>query len=65
MAKRKTNKGPERMSVHHDKEKNTVFLCVYDGVLSGTVTMTPEQAIAIGEVGEMDKVYREETEDKV
>lgn len=58
--KKKSSKGPERLTVNHVKDRNTVFVCVYDGNLSGTLEITPEQAIAIGDVGEMAKVYREE-----
>lgn len=62
--KRKTKKckGPEKMTVHHNKERDAVFICFYDGVLSGTLEITPEQAIAIGEYGEMAKQYREDME---
>lgn len=60
MAKRKTFKGPERLTVNHMKDRHAIFVCFYDGNLSGTITITPEQAIAIGEYGNMAKVYREE-----
>lgn len=62
MAKKKNFKGPDKLSVHHDKHNNTVFVCFYDGCLSGTLTITPEQAIAIGEYGNMAKVYQGEME---
>lgn len=58
--KKKTSKGPERLSANHVKQRNTVFVYFYDGNLSGSIEITPEQAIAIGQVGEMAKVYREE-----
>lgn len=61
--KSKPCKGPERMTVNHVKERHSVFVCLYDGVLSGTLEITPEQAIAIGEYGQMAKVYREEMEE--
>jgi hypothetical protein len=59
MAKKKTRNGPERMTVNHIKHRDTVFVCFYDGCLSGTMELTPEQAIAIGEYGNMAKAYRE------
>jgi hypothetical protein len=63
MAKRKTQKGPERLTVNHSKDRNMVFVSFYDGNLSGTLEITPEQAIAIGDVGNMAKVYREGMEE--
>lgn len=60
--KKKSSKGPEKLTVNHVKDRNTVFVFFYDGNLSGTIEITPEQAIAIGDVGEMAKVYREEME---
>ncbi len=51
----------ERLSINHDKNKQNVYVFWIDGVTSGTISLTPEEAIAIGEVGQMAKVYREET----
>lgn len=61
--KQKSSKGPERLTVNHIKERNSVFVCFYDGNLSGSMEITPEQAMAIGDVGNMAKVYREEMEE--
>jgi hypothetical protein len=64
VVKRKPKKctGPERMTVNHIKDRDAVFICFYDGCLSGSLEITPEQAIAIGDYGNMAKVYREEME---
>jgi hypothetical protein len=63
VAKKKTNKGPERLTVHHNKERHSVFVCFYDGNLSGTMEITPEQAIAIGDYGNMAQQYRKDMEE--
>lgn len=52
------------MTVNHIKERNSVFVCFYDGNLSGSIEITPEQAIAIGDYGNMARVYREEMKEE-
>jgi hypothetical protein len=64
MPKKKKNcKGPERLGVNHSKDRNSVFISFYDGVLSGTLEITPEQAINIGLMGKMAQTYREQMEE--
>lgn len=60
--KRQSKSGPEKVTVNHVKDRNTVFIAFYDVNVSGTLELTPEQAIAIGQVGKMAKTYREEME---
>lgn len=62
MAKKKPGGKMDRLTVNHSKEHNSVFVCFYDGNISGSIEISPEYAIAIGDVGNMAKVYREEME---
>jgi hypothetical protein len=63
MAKSSTKK-LDRLSIYHDQNKNGVFLHWIDGLTSVTLHLTPEQAIAVGDVGNMAKVYRESMEEE-
>lgn len=64
MAKKKTGGKMDRLTVNHIKERNSVFVCFYDGNISGSIEISPEHAMAIGDVGNMARVYREEMEKK-
>lgn len=55
-----TRKFAERVNVVHNKNGDTVFVSFYDGSVSGTVELSPEQAISIGQVDEMAKASRNE-----
>lgn len=49
------------LQAYVDNNQN-VFLVFYDGNVSSTVTLTPDQAISVGDVGSMAK-YRMEARD--
>jgi hypothetical protein len=49
-----------QVSVTHDKSKHEVFVHWIDGVTSGTISLTPEEATSIGRVGEMARAYRDD-----
>jgi hypothetical protein len=51
-----------RLSVQHDQSKHDVFVHWIDGVTSGTLRLTAEQAMSIGTVGRMALAAREEAE---
>jgi hypothetical protein len=62
MTRKKHGGKMDRLTVNHSKERNSVFVSFYDGNISGSIEISPEHAIAIGDVGSMAKVYREEME---
>lgn len=50
----------ERLKVVHDNEDDTVWIAWIDEKTSGTMTLTAEEAAAIGDVGRMAQASRKE-----
>lgn len=50
----------KRLQVHHNKENDTVFVSWYEDKVSGTLELTAEEAEAIGAVGTMAKLSKEQ-----
>lgn len=46
-------KALEKLNAYHDKNNSTVIVAWMDKYTSGTLVLTPDQAVSIGSVGAM------------